>query len=339
MKRLGILFLVGVGVLFLASVNGFAIGTTYQTHITNKAVVTGGNFNATSNTVVTQVMRIAGGHWTGENDAISGVSAGALVTNTTYLTNFGNDSFTFVFSVASNANDGGAGNHHPWAWRIYQNGTAVGGWHYGTAGSATLAAINSGARSIINFVVQVSNNAGGGYETYVLRVQDSGTHENTDNYAGDNGIQYGGPAGAGWGDTMSDALACYGAGDAAGDGAYRWRIQVSGPIINIIKRVSTIQVADAAGPDNVAVPGATITYSIVVSNSGGNATGPLVIKDVIATNNLSFVGGSMSVVHDDTVGGGSWTTNVSLPNIKWSNSNDLAGSGGWIGLQFQAIIK
>ncbi len=335
MKRLGILFLLGVGVLFLASVNGFAIGTTYQTHITNKAIVTGGNFSAMSNTVVTQVMRIAGGHWTGETN-VWGVSAGALVTNRTYLTNFGNDTFTFTFTVASNSDDGGAGNHHPWAWRIYTNGSALGAWHYGTTGSETLTPLPSGSRVEINFVVQVSNNAAGGYEWYVLSVQDSGTHENTDNYAGDNGIQYGGPAGAGWGDTISDALVCY--GRDAND--HRWRISVSGPSISIIKRVSTIQVADAAGPDDVAVPGATITYSIVVSNSGsGNATGPLVIKDVIATNNLSFVGGSMSVVHDDTIGGGSWTTNVSLPNIKWSNSNDLAGSGGWIGLQFQAIIK
>jgi len=332
-------FIIMTFLMFVSSISVlYGVGTSYNTKISNYAEVSGANFTTTGDYTNVYVQRIAGGHWTGKDDKTTGVNAGDYVTNITYLTNLGNDIFTFQFSINAN-NSGGGATATPWAWMVYTNGVAAyASWQTGTGATFNLSPLPSGSVVTLSFVVQVSNSETGGWEEWQFRISDTGTHTNTDNYQGDNGTWYGGPNGQGWGDTIADSLACY-MPDTAGNGATVWRVQVSGPVITLQKSISWISnLTDADGPDNVAVPGATILYVIKLSNGvgAGDATGPIIVKDTIQTQYVDFVAGSMSVTGWDAA---NWNSGVHLPDISWTNSANNMPGGNATRFSFKVRIK
>lgn len=308
----------------LSSVYG--TGTTYNTTISNYVEVSGANFSALNDNVTTNVQRIAGGHWAGEAD-IPGVSAGETVTNTTYLTNLGNDAFTFAIGITNSQNSSDTG---PWSWTIYTQGNFTTAAATGSSNklNAFTLTISENASKRIDLVVTVDIAASSGSQSWVLIAYDNGTHQNQDNYTGDNNIQYGGPAGEGWGDTISDALVCY----EPSPGDHNWTVTVSGPNIAITKSIQSITTSSPDGPDNVAIPGATIVFRVYVTNSGNGAANNVVVKDYLYTN---------YVVYDGRTQPAGWTFSSNISGnpwvLQWSNSSLNANSA--VTFTINAIIK
>ena len=93
-------FLLICAVVFLGVNNSNIYGVGYTntiqagTLIRNVAKVTGGNFSVGTNVVTNIVGRIAGGAWQSSVDATT-ANIGYVYTNHTFLTNLGNDVFTF----------------------------------------------------------------------------------------------------------------------------------------------------------------------------------------------------------------------------------------------------
>jgi len=282
------ILITAVALTFITSLV-YGVGTPYGTRITNTAIVTGANFTKTQAGIGTNVQRIVGGHWVGEAD--QSVSAGQVITNTTYLTNLGNAIFTFQIRVTNwQTNLGAAG---AWPWIIYTNENystpylTGSGDGTGYGGNYT---IGSNTSKRIDFVVRVTNTATGGYSEWRLLARTSTPKQNTDNYQGDNGTWYGGPNGEGWGDTVTDGLICYGP-----DTDPAWTLSINAPNIQITKTIDSILIADPSGPNNVAVPGATITFRVRVTNSGSGAANRVIIRDQIPAN-TEFVTGSTQFV-------------------------------------------
>jgi len=283
------ILITAVALTFITSLV-YGVGTPYGTRITNTATVTGANFTKEQAGIGTNVQRIVGGHWRGEDD--QSVSAGQVVTNTTYLTNLGNAIFTFQIRVTNCNINGGVGGY--WSWTIYTNenystsyltGSGEGtGW----GGNYT---IGSGVSKRIDFVVSVTNTATGGWQEWRLVARVTNSKINTNNYIGDNGNWYGGTNGQGWGDTISDKLVCY---DSVASNDY-WRLSINVPIITITKTIDAVTTTNTTVPDNVAVPGATITFRVRVTNSGSGAANRVIIKDQIPAN-TEFVTGSTQFV-------------------------------------------
>lgn len=316
----------------------YALGTPAGTTITNEARVFGDNVTSVTDTTTTNVLPIVGGHWLGSDDVI-GAIAGSDVTNTTYLTNLGNEDFTFTIRV-TNFSRSGVATAGPWDWVIYTQAnytTPAINTTTSNGGANTFDIdIPDGANRLIEMVVTVDGMAGTGHEQWRLMTKTSDPKENSANYTGDGATGvFGGPIGEGWGDTIADALIAY---DTLIDNTY-WRVSTDAPVITIAKDILSIVTGDAAGPNNVAIPGATITFRMIVSNAlgSGAATG-LKVRDIIATNRLIYVGGSMTT--NNTSGGPyTWNTNVALPVIQWSNASGAFNAGSRTIFTFQAIIK
>jgi len=286
------ILITAVALTFITSLV-YGTGTPYQTRISNTATVTGVNFTEKQAGIGTNVQRIVGGHWVGEGD--QSVSAGQVVTNTTHLTNLGNAIFTFQIRVTNFNTNTGGGVAGAWGWTIYtNNGIYLSGSGNGNGYGQDIT-IGSNAYKTVYFVVRVTNTATGGFSEWSLLARTTTPKQNTANYQGDNGIWYGGPDGEGWGDTYTDGLICY--GPSSDTTNWRWRLTINAPIITITKTIDSILIADGSGPDNVAVPGAAITFRVRVTNSGSGAANRVIIRDQIPAN-TAFVTGSTQFVYN-----------------------------------------
>lgn len=291
------------------------------TRITNIATVTGANLSAAvSSTISTQVQPIAGGSWGGSVD-ITGANSGSLYTNHTFLTNLGNQAFTFNIFVVSN----GATSGSDLAWTIYTNNV------YGTPAATGIGDSSGAAFSIprpqagtvdIEFVVFVSNTITQGTQWWTLKAKVSEAHENEESYQGDaplNSIWYGGSSTSGWGQLVETNSVIAYHPVAGNDGAtYMWSVTISGPNIAITKSIKGISDVASLGY-SIAIPGATITNMIFITNSGsGDATG-MIVKDYWAQ---AYVTNGAAFIINNNSGGDAWvaSTNQSAQFVQWSNS-------------------
>lgn len=311
----------------------FAVGTTSGTLVTNRAIASGDNFTSTSNGIGTNVLSIVGGNWPGE--VAQNVNASQVITNTAYLTNLGNTAFTFNIKV-TNYQRSGAATSGPWSYTVYtQNNFVTPAIGSTSSNSASFAMpINEGANKRVDLVVTVDGGATGGWERWSLMAKTATSKQNTDNYTGDNGTVYGGPIGVGWGDSVADALLSYDVGTPAN--AY-WQLNCQTPVITITKSIDNILTTTAAGLDNIAIPGATITYRIDITNSGTGVATSLKVRDLIDTANLTYLGGSMT--YTNKTGAETFQTNVNLPNIQWSNTSANYASYSRTIFTFKAVIR
>lgn len=330
MKKLMVIMCI-VAIALFVSYDGYAAGTAAGTTITNKAIVNGANFATLTNTRRTNVRAIAGANWYAQADILPAI-AGASYSNITTLSNLGNATFVFTVTVTASTLTGAGSLAGNWPWTLYTNGVVY--LNQAAGGTASAPAINgflSGATKQIKMRVFVpAGMSSSGYEQFRLTATAS-THYNTAAYLGDNGASYGGA----WG-VYGDYIAIDGTGGIDQD---IWRLTGGGaPAITIAKSITSILVADGAGPDNLAVPGATITYTIKVSNAiGAGIANAVVVRDTVNVANLimgvaGFSGGASE---------NQWDTRTNGNQIIWSNisagGSIEAGNVGF--LTMTAIIR
>ena len=347
--------------------------TLADIQMTNYGIITGNNFVFQKVNVYTTNRLILGGCWTCSNFRDQIVVQGQIFTNKTWFTNLGNtNGITLQFGVQSNFMNGFSANQGYLAWAFFTQGAtlaAAGTTNRGGANkNAFQRGFNAGQAFAIDFVVYVSNNAKFATFTDVIRLWCTNVSGDQNpigktNYTGDNGTTYGGALGWGWGTAGNngytaanglvlchDALFCITGQDVApAAGAHNLiskqlgaeALYTSTPIIAITKTIWSVTLK---GVGTSPIPGATITFDIKITNTGGTATG-LVIRDTMVTNSMRFLPGSMS---NTTAAGGIWETNhvyVTGANagviLYWTNNHGGAGLSQNTGthLRFRAQIR
>jgi len=341
MKKL--LFILICGLIALPVTEVIGAGTDAGTTIINRAKVEGANFTAASNTVNTNVQRIVGGIWDSFTSDNSSANAGVTYTNVSFLSNFGNDTIDFQLEVNDCKTNGEVAGY--WQWRIYANAGGVdysGGWQTATAGPFGNITLNEGASTEIWFVVTVAGAAGTAWQEWQLSATTPNSHVNTNRYLGDQGTWFGGPANTGWGQApagetrINDALLMTGTGVLDGSWDSYYRISTSAPVIGIQKTI--VGVSDPSGGGNIAIPGATITYQIYVTNSGSGNANNVVVKDFIDTANLQNVS-LLSLTAN--VGENSWAFGQTASELTATNTSagGAIEGGNSATFQFTAVIR
>jgi hypothetical protein len=315
----------------------YTLGTIYNTTITNRATVSGDNLTTSiSVTNKTNVMQMIGASWA--NGADTTASAPSVRTLTTYFTNVGNeDGVTWRFGVVS-TNWSTATLGAPWTWVFLTNTTTVYSQANGnTNTSAFTYDLNMGNSVQIDFRVYVPGTAITGVAGFGLIAVNTTGGQNVRSYISDDGItRFGGAVNIGFGENVAGRVDLY----SPGADNYLYEITVSAPIIHITKLILGIATGDVFGPNNIAIPGATITNAVYVTNVGsGNATA-LVIRDFW---NSSYVSnGNMGIIANG-VPGATWvaTTNYGSTYVQWSNSaaGNPMGQNEWTQFRFTTVIK
>jgi uncharacterized repeat protein (TIGR01451 family) len=268
---------------------------------------------------------------TTDSEEDEGAVNGQTVTNIILLTNYGNVSATFVFSfVEGNTN------------AAILTGAWTAGFGVGRTATVTTALLAPGADTTVLFVVDVTAGAGSG-SARGYSIKASNEHVGAalwTNYTGDDSINYGG--------TMGD----YGAGpknvlfnDATGvtngvsggaSASSTWAVTVSAPVISLTKTVDATDVI-GAGITGIAVPGATITYKLTLTNTGTSVGTNLELADSINAAKVTLVAGALKTAGnvDSTyaAAGGSadgpgGDAAMVTPDVWFSPNGTTAGSGG-----------
>jgi uncharacterized repeat protein (TIGR01451 family) len=314
--------------LFMTS-SIFAYGTASGALVTNRAVASGGNFTSVSNGFGTNVQSIIGGNWTATVD-ITNATSGEVRSNVSYLTNLGNASFNFRLAVDSANSNPLVTAGGPWAFQLYTNGSLYyigSNNHAAPTGAGSTFFLASGGNKRITFKVTIANGAlDRAWRDWRLVATSGDTRQNTNNYLGDNGNWYGGASSGvftGWGDVVTNSLVWHDTG-CVSDTIFR--LMVIGPQIQITKSIYSILTTAGNAADNVAIPGATITWRIIVTNAGAGSATILEIRDLVDTANVTFVGGSMTATNRSGPAY-TWSTNVAMPYIQWSNSGAATYAG------------
>jgi len=300
----------------LTTEKAYSLGTIYNAVITNRATVSGDNLaNSISVTNTTNVQRIIGGSWSGGLD-VGSSSAGSVETLTTYFTNVGNaDAVTWRFGVVD-TNYSTATLAEPWTWVLLTNTvTAISQANGFTNTTAVNYVMDIGDSVRIDFRVYVAGGAVTGVAGWNLIAVNTTGGQNTLSYVSDDTVtRFGGAVNIGLGENVAGRVDLY---STAGNNYY-YEITISAPNIAITKDIqSIVVVTDAAGPDNIAVPGATITYRIAVTNSGAAAIN-LVVTDVFDGTYVTFVAASQTDV--ETTGASVYNASQAGNTVKWSNT-------------------
>lgn len=311
MKKL--ILLIMISVFTVSTVFAAFSGTAADTRITNTAFVGAGNLAVNvTNGIGTNVLGIDGGTWTataGDQNA----TAGNTFTLSTWLSNNGNTNDIFVLTATNNTTNTPTGG----AWT-----TALSNITTGAGPSITKCTLAAGAEANIAFRVTVNAAAGNGsYRTYVLHAQPGDGSSAEDNYNGDNGSAYGG--------TIGDD-ATYGSGyvvcnDASRSTARQWQVTIAGPVIAINKTIDSVAIADGNAPGNAAYPGATITYKISLTNSGGGAANSLFVRDSVPANTTYEAGSLKCDVANTTIAALTWAAGTPVTD---GNANDAGATDG-----------
>jgi uncharacterized repeat protein (TIGR01451 family) len=134
--------------------------------------------------------------------------------------------------------------------------------------------------------------------TCLLVSDNAGSAKKSGSYTNDNPADasvYCGDMGVAWagGATNDDGTLrhAYVVEGAATSNSYV-RVTVSGPILSIIKTIADVSLGGSGGAD--LVPGATITYNIIVSNTGSGTATDVVISDPLP-GNTTYVAGSANI--------------------------------------------
>jgi hypothetical protein len=339
MKNLFKIFLV-LGLILVTSSAMYAIGTTNDFALTNIVTGDGFNFPTILKTNISTVTLIAGGNWVSTVTDVLGADAGGFYTNISYLTNLGNDTINYRIGVDAFVTNPAGGNNGEWSWDLL-----VGGVNYimgdsGAAAEGADQAIDSGYSVQVMFIVEVDPGATSGWQEWRLYAIASPNDPpaNPTNYQGDNGQQYGGPVGRGWSATRLNSLVFYDTGTSGGTGLdYAWSVGAAAPVIRIYKDITAI--SDVSGGGSLVIPGATLTYTITVSNTGPGSAQGLRIRDVIDTVILDDTGLAASMNITNIVNNGqTFTSDYTAPTVKWSNNNGFPG-GSVTELSYQAVIR
>lgn len=331
-----------ISIIFIGYGHLFSKGTDYNTIITNRAVVDGDNLlTPVTNTKATNVQRIIGANWSGGADVLS-ASASSVTSLTTYFTNVGNaDNVQWVFGVMDTNYSGADLGTIPWTWVLLTNNVIAFTQNSGAPKvTAFTLVMNEADDDTITFRVYIPNDATSGTAGWRLSATNITGGENDVRYESDptnSGIWFGGAADIGFGENTTNRVDLYSLGSLS----YYYEISVSAPSISITKFISGIGMSDANGPQGIAVPGASITNLIYVSNvGGGNATG-IVVRDY--WDRSCVTNGNMSVITQSDLGD-TWneSTNYGATSyVQWSNSNgtgDLEASD-WVHFKFITVIK
>lgn len=312
--------------------------TTNLTTLTNYATVTGANIPTQTVGVKSNVFAIIGGCWLGEDDITNAQVAGASYTNTTHLTNLGNYVYTFDIGVSHNYVTSGT----PWRWTFYTNNSLVQAcpWTYGVDATAFQMSFEYGEIKDIDFVVYITNIATESTQGWCLIATRSGPPipENTTNYRGDNLVWYGGAPNVGWADGIDANALNILAGDCQidshNDGDYYFSIYISSPNIMITKSIASVQLNSV---DSQPIPGATITFEIIVTNDGATAN-EIIVIDYLDTSYMLYVGGSQSVVAGWNEGYQAGAGPSGEDVLSWTNQSPFAGGEGFH-FTFEATIR
>jgi uncharacterized repeat protein (TIGR01451 family) len=315
----------------LTTEKAYSLGTIYNAVITNRATVSGDNLaNSISVTNTTNVMRIIGGSWSGGAD-VGSSSAGSVETLTTYFTNVGNaDNVIWRFGVFD-TNYNTATLAEPWTWVLLTNTvTALSQANGYTNTSAFNFLMDIGDSVRIDFRVYVALGAVTGTAGWNLIAVNTTGGQNTLSYISDDGTtRFGGAPTIGFGENVAGRVDLYSGAN------YYYEITISAPNITITKDISQIVTGSGNAPDNIAIPGATITYRIAVTNSGAGAT-RLVVTDVFDLAYVSFVAASQTDM--ETSGANTYNASQAGNTVKWSNTG-IFDQGERSVFTYQVVIR
>lgn len=333
MKRLMlVMFLIAIVMAFTGSVYAQTPDTTL---LQNTANVTAGNVpTGASASHNTNVQRIVGAEYSvipTDTTAAPGQTVNLIWT----VVNRGNanDSFSINAVSVNEATNGG--------WTVNQLETAIATpFALGNAVSYTMQVIVGGAASNgawIEFQVDLISDEFGGAANYGRC------------YVGDNGTVYGGDMGLDLaGTTTNDnstllhAVAPQGFANfgAPATGNAWVRIDISGPVLSIVKYISNVTLDGAAAPG--VIPGSTITYCVLVSNTGSGAAEDVIITDTLP-GNTTYVAASAVVEGYDNA---AWDIQTPAANTvlisnygNGLNTTNGGGNNGWVKLSFDVTVN
>lgn len=250
-------------------------------YLTNIAVMSwsGGSTAVTNRRYVGQNY---GGVWIGEADKT--VASGSWTSNVTSLTNYGNGTADYVLTSRETL-----GTATVWT-NFFSNEN--GGAH-GTTITAQLSAF--GVSTIVFYVGVPVTETNGAFKHYMCLASNSiaaGLH--AVQYVGSNGTTYGGqmgkfgaPEGAFW---LAKNLAY---------SSTNWVLTVNAPVLTLTK--SMIQLDNPGVYTTDPVPGARLTYKLIVSNRGAAAASSVWIVDRFKTDYVTYVVESMKFSADSAL--------------------------------------
>lgn len=326
MKKL-ILILFLVAALF-ATAGSIYAQTADGTALNNVARVTANNVPAgAGDTHTTNVERIVSAMYTAIPTDASG-APGATVNLIFTVNNQGNAAGSFsINSVAVQETTNGS-------WTVSQLDNALGvDFPIGNTCDYTLQVVIGGAAS------------NGSYMEFQIGLisDELGSAVRSGAYRGDNGTDYCGDMGIPIGGASTNALDGLLQHDQSLEGGAAgnlWvRVTVSGPDLRISKEIDQILLGGVAAPG--VVPGATITYSVRVSNVGSGVADNVIISDVIPAA-TTYAAGTVAIAGYDV---GNWTIGehtsgviTATNSVNGLNTTNGGGNNGWVDLTFDVTV-
>lgn len=303
MKTLLILISILATICFVGTASA---QTTAATPINNISIVSADNLaSPVSDSTQFLVRGMAGADYTVIPADGSG-NAGAVTTLQFTIRNRGNTNETYNLAIAMSAtNAAQAGDYINWTNRI----TDVGG--------LTITSVALAVGGTADFYLHVRPTAlasDGDWKQYKIYAT-AARFTTATNYAS-GGTLYGGDIGENTNGVVSAAfygMLSHGATTLSGATTNEWiRVLIQGPILTVTKRIISVTSPLGAIP----VPGATIVYSIKVTNSGAAAAVNPRIFDLIPANTVyipnTAVNGTSLTTH---------ATNAAISQIKFSGAN------------------
>jgi len=272
------------GNTFAAELYGTGAGTTIQ----NISIVSADNASAQQATKNTNVRRIGGAQYTTLFGGNYGIPADANGTagNVSYfpftIRNMGNSADSFTLRIVStNTNAAVSANYKIWTNQIVQIGSDT---VINTTGLIAAGA-SFDFRLRVRPLPTALVNSWVGYQILAISFSNATATNYQGDVAGGSSDHYAGDIGEDWNGAMNATYygrLTHGGGSISGTATSNRIIQLflQGPVLNIAKRIQSI-----SGPmGTLPVPGSTITYVIVVSNTGSATANNVRVFDSVPAN-------------------------------------------------------
>jgi uncharacterized repeat protein (TIGR01451 family) len=335
MKKLMVILLtLAIVTVFAAAVH--AQNTANGTTIDNWAKVDAANIaSPISNNVTTNVQRIVGAMYvTGTGIPLDTTGAAGSTVNLVFtVNNQGNANDTFTGSIVGIQ----AQTNDLWSWSVEDSLISGTAFAYNSTTTYTLQVVIPGTatnNSFMEFQVDlVSDSSGSAIKSGAYTNDNPG---DSTAYCGDMGISMDGTG------TNDDATLRHGYVSEGTALANTWiRVTVTGPVLRISKSITGVTLGGVA---STLVPGATIGYSIVVSNIGVGTANDVVISDQIP-NNTKYVAGSATIAN--ALNAGDWAISVNggltgsldvTNDVSGLETTNGGGANGWVELTFDVTV-
>lgn len=310
-----------------------ADGTPVGTDIENSATVSGGNFPSNSDTNNQTVLLIVGARLDSADADVTGGIGLASYTNVSTLENLGNGTIDFNINVnqATNADAGGL-----WTYSVY-SGAMVPIADLQDVSGSQVSAVNinlaSAGSTAITIVATADALLGAGFNEFSVFATTADAYQNQAAYAGDNGTYYG----ANWGEIANDQVSMSNTGTADGSSDQTWRITGSGAVIISITK-SIIGISDPSGAGGIIIPGATITYQLLVTNSSASPGTAVIVSDTFDVVNCDYFSMSADAGYTEN----NWNMGISAAGVATWTNMDVSGAfdgGNAARLELSVIIK